>query len=275
MLAQKYEPKRLTFPLFTQPKLDGVRALYQAGRFYSRDEILWPESVLAHLANELSSLINPAYHPLDGELYLHGLSLQQINSAVAINSNGPGDKTHLIQYHVFDVVNFKKPFWSRYEEVYSLLHTTQSKSKIRAVPTRLITTLGEADEFYLDDLSHGYEGSMYRLDNVPYTRPKQGATQDNRTFSLLKRKEWHDDWFPVMGVIEGRDTDKGGKYLGGLGALVLGLPDGRNFRVGSGFSDAQRKEWFPLGPIGKQAHIKYRILSDEGIPTHTSFIELK
>lgn len=274
MLAHKYDASRLTFPCFTQPKLNGIRALYQNGRFYSRDEIQWAPGVLAHLASQLSAYINPSYHPLDGELYLHGLSLQKINSAVSINQTSPGPKTPQIEYHVFDVVNFSQPFWARYQQIYSLLQSTSSHSQIRPVPTRLISSLGEANEFYNADLRAGYEGSMYRLDGKVYTKPHEQADQKNRTFNLLKRKDWHDDKFLIVGITEGRDTDKGGKYVGCMGALVCILPDGSTFNVGSGFSDKERKEWFVNPPLQKYAHVKYLTLSDDGKPQNGTFLVL-
>ena len=59
MLAHKLQDHQSKLPekVYIQPKLNGVRALYAAGTFQSRDEILWKQPVLQHLRDELLPLI--------------------------------------------------------------------------------------------------------------------------------------------------------------------------------------------------------------------------
>jgi len=75
MLAKTLGPKFSSYPCYVQPKLNGVRALYQRGQdtfwtFQSRDEKTWKTEVLAHIGNELCSLELGSVI-LDGELYVH------------------------------------------------------------------------------------------------------------------------------------------------------------------------------------------------------------
>ena len=76
-----YEPHRVTYPCYVQPKLNGIRALYQNGNFQSRDQLPFPPGLLNHLSSPLQSAFDPSVI-LDGELYVHGWPLQRINAAV-------------------------------------------------------------------------------------------------------------------------------------------------------------------------------------------------
>jgi DNA ligase-1 len=63
-----------------------------------------------------------------------------------------------------------------------------------------------------------------------------------------------------------------GKYAGMLGALVVQRPDGLRFRIGSGFSDAQRLHPPPLG-----SHVTYRYngLTGNGVPRFARFLHIR
>jgi DNA ligase-1 len=59
-----------------------------------------------------------------------------------------------------------------------------------------------------------------------------------------------------------------GKFKGMLGALAVQLPDGTEFSVGTGFSDAQRLN---PPPVGSTITFRYQELSDGGVPRFPSF----
>jgi len=112
LLAHIYEPRRVTYPCYLQPKLNGIRALYQGGHFQSRDQLPFPNGLLSHLAEPLLRLFGPEVI-LDGELYVHGWPLQRINAAVTPVRQQPTEDTLKVEYHVFDVVDFEKSFEER------------------------------------------------------------------------------------------------------------------------------------------------------------------
>ena len=60
-----------------------------------------------------------------------------------------------------------------------------------------------------------------------------------------------------------------GRHKGRLGALGVVLPDGTQFSVGTGFSDAQREN---PPPVGSLITFRYQELSDRGVPRFPSFI---
>ena len=78
MLAQKFEDRlsELEFPLFTQPKLDGIRCItyLQDGVLVAKSRAGKPIEAIPHILEELESFF--AENPdavLDGELYNHDL----------------------------------------------------------------------------------------------------------------------------------------------------------------------------------------------------------
>ena len=63
-----------------------------------------------------------------------------------------------------------------------------------------------------------------------------------------------------------------GKFAGKLGALLVEMPDGRRFRIGTGFSDVQRAVPPPLGSI---VTYRYRGMTARGLPRFASFLRIR
>ncbi|GAA3531965.1 hypothetical protein [Zobellella aerophila] len=71
----------------------------------------------------------------------------------------------------------------------------------------------------------------------------------------------------VVGHLPGR-----GKYTHMLGALLVETPDGRRFRIGTGFTDRQRRH--PPG-IGSIISYRYRGETRKGFPRFVSFLRVR
>lgn len=291
LLAHIYEPHRVTYPCYVQPKLNGIRALYQGGRFQSRDELPFSVELLKHLAEPLLQTFDPSII-LDGELYVHGWPLQRINAAVTPVRQHPTEDTLKVEYHVFDAVDFGKSFSDR-------LHRQNfpSLAQVHKVHTIHCGTETFANELYARFVSDGYEGMMYRLGPCPYTIPKQRqwhnttvhtnafgqgtshthirarsgflSDKSNRVWHLLKRKDWQDDEFVCDGYAEGE-----GKYAGTLGALICKTKSGERFHVGSGLTDSDRDHYWQNVPIGRLIKVKYLVLSNAGIPLNPTILAI-
>lgn len=270
--AHVYTQRKLSLPCFVQRKYNGVRALYQRGKFYSGDEVVWNTEVLAHISRELQDRLGDSEVALDGELYTHGWSLQRINSAVAVKRLQPSIETPHIQYMVFDVVAPGTPFIDRIHYARKLIHNVRG---VVVAPTYMAFTESECDSFYTGFVNEGYEGAIYRLGDCPYTIAGQGSTKDNRVLHMLKRKAWRDSDHTVVGVVEGQPTDLGGKYVGTLGAFILSTPNGKIFRAAPAFDDAERLQYFLKPPIGQKAVVKYLNLSDDGIPLNPTVLAIR
>ena len=63
-----------------------------------------------------------------------------------------------------------------------------------------------------------------------------------------------------------------GRHKGRLGALLVELPDGTTFSVGTGFSDAERA--IPP-PVGSLITFRYQELSEGGVPRFPSFVGVR
>ena len=102
-------------------------------------------------------------------------------------------------------------------------------------------TTHEALQALLDKtVRMGGEGLMLHRGASPY--------RSERNADLLKVKPFDDADARVVAHIGGQ-----GKHAGRLGALMVEMPDGKRFKLGSGFSDAERENPPAIG-----AWISYR-----------------
>jgi ATP-dependent DNA ligase len=261
MLAFKFadHANKLTYPCHVQPKLNGVRMLYQAGFCVSRDGILWHPTMLQLIRETLESVHGKVV--LDGELYKHGWSLQQINGAVSVNRIAPKPQTSQVEYHVFDCAFPMEPELSFMERRHRLLEISSLLvGPVKLVETHAISSASQADKLYTGYKDAGFEGMMYRESKSPYGFQELCGNKENRWKCLLKRKEWLDDEFEVVDFI--RTTGAKGE----AGFNLICQIGSQTFSVGSGLSDAELMAYSINPPIGQMARIRYEVLSDSGIP---------
>ena len=98
----------------------------------------------------------------------------------------------------------------------------------------------------------------------------RGASPDRgeRSDDLLKLQPHDDAEATVVGHLPGH-----GRHTGALGALLVETPAGARFRLGTGFSDAQRRDPPPLG-----AQVTYRYIGlheASGLPRFASFLRVR
>lgn len=267
MLCHRYEKHKaaIKYPWYIQPKLNGIRLLYFDGVMQSRSFGLdiprtWPQHRLKHLRNELFNV--PSRYLFDGELYVHGWSLQKINGTAAINGGNDNERTPLLEYHVFDIVDTENLDLIFSERVEILTRfSRQTFDKVRFVETIPIASELVGDANYAAWKHFGYEGAVYKDPNESYGFVEDCGNKENRWKKTLKRKDYLDEKCKIISVLEGE-----GKFEGMVGAFILELPNGVRFQAGSGLYDSQREEYWENPPIGVFCEIKYFALSDEGKP---------
>lgn len=258
MLAQAYD--KVTFPCFAQPKLDGVRCIATAKGLFSRQGkrflgVPHIEEALAPAFARNPDLI------FDGELYNHDLKddFNQIVSAVKKQkptAEQIAKSAELVEYHVYDMPSAAGNFSQRFSALCNIDPNPDPELNllpgIKIVQTRPVVDQAHLDGLYANWIEAGYEGQMVRLN---------GAYENKRSKNLLKRKEFQDQEFDVIGIEEGL-----GNWAGYAKRVICKLPDGREFGAGVKGTQAFTKELLGRRDSVKTATIKFFAFTPDGVP---------
>lgn len=278
MLAKTWTPSFNHYPAFVQPKLNGIRGLYQHGKFQSRGEKFWRDDFVEHIVAELRSL-DLGDLILDGEFYVHGWKLQRINSAMGVNNlkKGPSEDTRKMEFHVFDVVDDKKKFSERWLETMSQINEA-SLVYVKVVPTEKADDAVFNTDQFKSYVFFGYEGIILRPDG-PYefgARWSDRASKftDYRSPFLWKRKSWEDGEWVCVGCTPGE-----GKASIGVGSLQFQHWNKEkrqmfDFSCGTGFDDNERIDLAENDPRGKLVRLRFPYVSEDGVPQCPSFVAI-
>jgi DNA ligase 1 len=260
MLAHEYEKhkSKVRFPVIVQPKLDGVRAVWDGTQLWSRNEK--PITGVPLIVAELRRCFKDV--PLDGEIYCPKMKFDEI-SGLARQKNNP--QVSALQYWAFDF-----PGGCCYEVRHKKLHDALDKSMspyIVGLEARLAHDEADIFFFLADFVSMGYEGIMIKDPDAPY--------KHKRTTALLKLKPWKIVDAIVIGFERGL-----GKHSERLGAIQVRQAwdeKGWTCSVGTGLSDEEREKiWNSKGLyLGRTLKVKFQEYTSFGNPRFPSFVEFK
>lgn len=246
MLAHLYDPKRVIFPAYIQPKLDGVRAIWKhkEKRFVSR------RNKLLVVPQHIISSVSSAPFDLDGELLIKNLPLNKISGTVRLQDIFSERKNDLI-YTVFD--SFEQ---TTYDYRYNFIALNYKN----IIDNYMVYDVSDIEKYHNINLGQGYEGSIIR-NNTLY--------ELKRSFNLLKLKPRQRIECKIIGMLEGT-----GKYEGMLGALIVQTSQGKIFNVGTGFTDEDR-DCIWLREVNNYKNkliiVEFRDYSEYGTPIEASF----
>jgi ATP-dependent DNA ligase len=271
-----FEERRLSTwrpPYLVQPKLDGIRCRAVTTQIQSVTLSDHPSSghlllsseenvifSVPHINRELDRLMIQA--ELDGELYCHGLSFEQITSITSRTVNLSED--HLkIRYHIFDIVNDQLQM----KRALIIENLRNLSPWIIVSPFYLCESLDDVMRAYDSCIDQGYEGIIVRDIYAPYVR--------KRSTQVMKFKPKKEDSYAIIGFQEEYSSD--GTPKDTLGALTCRSGDGTTFNVGTGFSAERRKQIWEGRDllIGSDAIVKYQHLTDKHVPRFPVFVEIK
>ena len=237
---------------YAQPKLDGHRCLVN-GIMYSRQG---KEILLPHIREALGDygLLDKG---LDGELYVHGMMLQDIGSLV----KKPREESKQLQYHVYDLMR-DAPYSERRAELDELTMRAQAEgAPILLVPSPKVSNRAQLDDMHKAWLRTGYEGSILRHGLAHYE-------DDKRSQSLLKVKDFTDTEFEVIGVERGTPN---GSYE--VPVWVCSNPGGlteddKTFKVtAQGTMQQKHEQWLMKHQhIGRQLTVQHFGYSKNNVP---------
>ena len=249
LLANIYSPSISLQNYWVSEKLDGVRALWNGTNFISRQGNIF-------YAPEWFTRVLPKIE-LDGELWLGRGQFDRLSGVVRRDIPDDAD-WRKIKFMVFELPNHAGSFDQRLKRLEEIV------SDINALHIQLVEQFKvashEALNKKLDELvEQGAEGLMLHLASSLY---KSGRSDD-----LLKLKKYLDAEAVVIAHVPGK-----GKYTGMLGSLLVETPDKRRFKIGTGFSDAERKNPPAIDSI---ITYKYFGLTGKGIPRFASFMRVR
>lgn len=231
----------LKYPVLASPKMDGFRAVFWpkkgAPQFFTRSGRVYENQ---KLMEHFSALEGVNQYVLDGELYIHGETFNNISSILRTEDiDIPGN----LKFIAFDCIPLKD--WDKqkcaisYEERLKLLREVLNDQvadykRVIDVATDKCNNPKEVKDLYKKYLDQGYEGLMLRNPDAEYQWKR--PTLKANVIIKLKPIETYD--VKIIGFFEGE-----GILSGTLGGVVVDF-NGVKVRVGSGFSlDERQKIW--------------------------------
>lgn len=240
-------------------KLNGVRATYYKGQLIARSGT--PFAGLEHITSEFAwDTANSMV--LDGELTLADKGTLSDNEAFRVATgiiNSDNAYKTRICYTVFDIVptaefeqgESKLGYKDRRSALDALALMLHEGSPVRVLPVMYSGTDQSKIQELLDRMvREDKEGLMLNLD-VPYKRKRHSG--------ILKVKRFYTMDLPIIACEEGSS-----RLEGVLGALVLDYK-GNKVRVGSGFTDEQRVQYWERRNelTGILCEVKYKEISSD------------
>lgn len=249
MLATTYHDDIPVAAFLVSEKLDGVRARWD-GR------ALWTRGGARIAAPPMFTRGWPA-EPMDGELWIARGRFDEV-SALIRRVGTEAQAWRNVRFMVFDLPDHPGPFADRVARMQNLVAATRS-THLAVIPQRRFDTKAQLDNELARVVALGGEGLMLHRRNALY---RAGRSED-----LLKYKPHEDAEAQVIAHLPGK-----GKYEGMMGALQVRTPEGRSFRIGTGFTDAQRAR---PPPIGAWLTYRYNGLTSTGLPRFARFMRVR
>jgi DNA ligase-1 len=233
---------------YVSEKLDGMRGYWDGTQLYSRQGNIintpqwftqgWPNITI------------------DGELWISRNTFQPLISCV--RKKVPGSCWDKVRFMMFDLPNNNNSFSHRVADIKKIVGHVNSPD-LQSIKQFRLNTLSELDKKLNQVINNKGEGLMLHLANAYY---KVG-----RHDHLLKLKKHQDAEAIIIAHHGGK-----GKFRHMLGSIEVKTAEGVIFKIGSGFSDKERKNPPVIGTI---ITYKYNGLTQSGIPRFARYWRIR
>lgn len=211
-------------------------------------------------------------HPdyvLDGELYKHGKSLQQISGAARLEKNAYD--CDWLQYYIYDIMIPNTPFIERIKLLINIAKELgigfdpyhefkEGDLQVQIVPHVKVAGYDNMMKLHNKYVEEGFEGVVIR-------DPKANYEFGSRKNCMIKIKKYRDDCFKVIGIEPGL---RGAEDL----VFILEAPNGSSFKAKPLGDRATKQEYWDNFDKKYKGHIgecKFFYYSDEGVPLQPAF----
>lgn len=268
MLASPADISAVRYPVLASPKVDGLRAIVRGGCLLSRKLLPIPNRHLQDL------YARPEYEGFDGELVVGDPSRATVfeTSDVVMEEH---EGIESVFFLVFDLCNLQVPYMERYRRLREMAPVQNLWEQ------KLIFEEAELMDYVASITGMGYEGVIIRDLNSPY---KFGRSTVREGW-MLKIKNFSDAECIIVGMDElysnqnpaelndlgltKRSSHQANKVpMNKMGSL-LGIYNGQEIRLGTGFTDAQRIEIWqnPDKYLRKYAKFKFQSTGGKSVET--------
>lgn len=254
MLANAYRDGTILADYWVSEKYDGVRGYWDGQTLWTRggERVAAPAWFTAGWPKE----------PMDGELWAgHGQFAKAVSTVRQQTPNDAAWRT--LRFMVFDLPAHGGVFTDRIPALHGVVSRID-QLWVQAVPQSKVASPQALRSLLARTVKNGGEGLMLHRGASLY----KGLRSDD----LLKLKTHEDSEAQVVAHLPGQ-----GKHAGRLGALLVEIPaaggkPAQRFKLGTGFSDAQRQS---PPAIGARITYRFRGLNDSGIPRFASFMRVR
>lgn len=248
MLPEDYSEQVDVSGWLMSEKLDGIRGYWTGRELVSKNGNVF--SPPAAFVRDL-----PPF-PVEGEIWGGRGTFEQ--TVAIVKKEKPHNGWLRLKLAIFDVPEAPGGFTQRIAkaEKWFAAHPSSYAFVIRQTtlhdPAELQQQLAGIEKL-------GGEGLIVRKPDTIYSA--------GRSTEILKVKNYQDSEAVVVGHLPGT-----GRNTGRLGSLLVELDDGRQCKIGGGFSDAERESPPPVGAV---ITFKYYGKYQSGLPKFPSFLRVR
>ena len=260
MKVKSYQDQlhNVKFPCFSAAKLNGVNALYRRANgvltIYSRGGEVYPSIPhLEQLVHKAMDLFKS--NELNGELYIHGEHLQDIQSAV----KKPNELSAKLSFCIFDIADSTDKFYERaiLMHKHNQFDTTQL-STVSVIYNVTCQSTADIEQHYVEATEFGYEGTVIKNFDGLYQHNVRSS--DQFKYKKVQSKEF---------LITSFELDKNN-----LPVFILKCDTG-TFKAKPKGTKEYWSKFNPSEYINHWATVEFETYSKDEIPLKPIFISLR